>query len=465
MAIHKIAIVGGGIAGLATAWFIKDRFANSGDDVSIKIFEQQHRMGGTIGVTRQDGFIVDWGPNGFLDKSPLTLEMIGALRLSDQLIKANDNAANRFIYKKGQLQQIHMHPFKFMTSNLLSLFGRLRLAAEPFIATKSSTVDETIWQFAARRMGSEAADTLITPMVHGIFGGDAKQLSLAACFPKMIALEETYGSLIKGMIAKKKQSQTVSAGPAGTLTTLNGGMHTLVETLEAQFANDIIKGIPVDAITLCPNQEKRSLSLGWSYGSAFFDTVVLACPLYEVAKLTKAIASKASAIADNIPYVGMVVVAHGYDANALAHPINGFGFLVAPNEDKQILGCIATSNIFPHQAPDGKILLRTMLPISAGLPTDDAYWSKIAQDDLKDVMGITAPPCFEKVFQFKRAIPQYQLGHLEAIAKLEADLLATGNIYLSGNAYEGVGINDVIKRAKKISGQIAKAICLPPKGK
>jgi len=454
MATLKVAIVGGGIAGLATAWYIKQRFAASGDTVSIKIFEQQRRLGGTIGVTRQDGYIADWGPNGFLDKSPLTLALIENLGLSDQLVKANSDAEKRFIYKNSQLHQIQMHPLKFMTSNLLSLFGRLRLVAEPFIAAKSSVKDETIWQFAARRMGKEAADTLITPMVHGIFGGDAKVLSLAACFPKMVALEATYGSLIKGMIAKKKASQTVSAGPAGTLTTLSGGMHVLVETLEQQFANEIIKGVSLNPITFKQAKAKKSLSLTWADGSEVFDTVVLACPAYEVGQLTKVIAPDAGSIADAIAYVGMVVVAQGYDISALRQPLNGFGFLVAPNEDKQILGSIATSNIFPNQAPEGKLLLRTMLSKSATDDSDDAYWSKIAQNDLADIIGITAPPCFEKVIQYKRAIPQYHIGHIETVATLESCLLSAGDVYLSGNAYEGVGINDVINRAKKIADQL-----------
>ena len=232
---RRIAIIGGGISGLATGFLLQQ---NLGEQDELIILEKNDRLGGTIGITRRDGYLADWGPNGFLDKEPLTLDLVDRLGLSDQLVRAGEQSEKRFIYRKRKLWEISPHPLKFMTSGLLSLRGRLRIPLEYFIPASKDNHDESIYAFACRRIGKEATDCLITPMVTGIFGGDAKTLSLAACFPAMAEMERIYGGLIRAMIKKKKNNRTVkkqvTAGPSGRLTSFKGGFYTLIEELEKQ---------------------------------------------------------------------------------------------------------------------------------------------------------------------------------------------------------------------------------------
>jgi len=241
--MKKVAIIGGGISGLAALHFFISRHAS---DIEAVLLEKDNRLGGTIGTDRIDGYVSEWGPNGFLDRVPLTLQLVEELGIGHLLAPAESNSGKRFIYAHGRLNEISASPVKFMTSPLLSTAGRLRLAMEPFIRQKRDwEVEESVFDFAARRIGPEAARTLIDPMVSGIFGGDARQLSLASCFPIMVQMEKEHGSLVRAMIARmrqaKRQGKTGAgpAGPSGHLTSFSGGLQTLIDTLHTRYASRI----------------------------------------------------------------------------------------------------------------------------------------------------------------------------------------------------------------------------------
>ncbi len=455
MSTKRVAIIGAGIAGLSAGFFLKEKLGNK---VEFKIFESKTSCGGTIGVTREQGYTMDWGPNGFLDKEPITLEFIKQLGLTDQLIKANEKSAKRYIYRNEKLWEIAAHPGKFLTNKLLSLPGRLRVLGDIFVSARKDDIDESIYQFACRRIGKEAADILIDPMVTGIFGGDARKLSLTACFPKMAEMENQYGSLIKAMKAKKneKKDQPVSAGPSGILTSFKGGFYTLIERLSKELNNHIATNSTVQNIQSMDNQYKVQTD----DSSDIFDGLIFACPAYATQKLIEPLQSQTASLLSEITYNGLIVVCQGYHRDQIKRSMDGFGFLVPGSQQSLILGSIWTSVIFPDQAPQDHVLLRTML---AGprkpelLEKSSEELGQITFQELDRIIGLNQPPIIEKVIVWKKAIPQYSLGHNARLETIENNLAALGNIYLAGNSYSGVGLNDVIKRSDHITHLICQS--------
>ncbi|MEP0827112.1 MAG: protoporphyrinogen oxidase [bacterium] len=462
MTPRKVAIVGGGIAGLSAGFFLKSR---GRDKIEIIIYEKENRLGGTIGVTRENGYIADWGPNGFLDREPLTLQFVEQVGLRSQLLPSNDKSERRYIYRNGRLWEISTHPGKFLSSGLLSLRGRLRIGLEYFVPPRKDETDESIFDFAARRIGKEAAEIMIDPMVSGIFGGDARALSLRSCFPAMEEMEKNYGGLIKAMIKKKRErrklgieSRSGAGGPTGHLTSFRGGLFTLIEALEESLGSAIVKSCAVKAV-LPGNSKKYRLITDAE--DAEFDVVILAVPSYHAARILEVLSAPLSRELKLIPYASLAVVCHGYRREDIDHPVDGFGFLVPFSQRLEILGSIWTSVIFPEQAPDGQVLFRTML---GGARNGDIvsrsadHLAEIAHASLAAVIGLKKPPVFLKVIPWREAIPQYVIGHKERLATIDKELNALGNLYLAGNAYSGVGLNDVIKRSFNIATAIENGV-------
>lgn len=449
----RIAIIGGGISGLAAAFYAREKFGN---EVGIALYEKDNRLGGTIGTTREDGYLVDWGSNGFLDREPLTLEFIDQIGLRDRLNPSNEKSSKRFIYRNRKLWEIRPHPVKFMKSGLLSLPGRIRLAMEYFVGRKKDDRDESIFDFAARRIGKEAAETMIDPMVSGIYGGDAHKLSLRACFPVMEEMEREYGGLIKAMVAKQKEAKrkgTKSGGPGGPtghLTSFEGGLYTLIERLGEVLKDHIHLSTELKSLT---KNDNGRFSLEFEGSREECDIVILAVPTYYASEITVGLDKGLSETLAEIPYSNLAVVCQGYKIENIERPLDGFGFLVPHSEGLNILGSIWTSVIYPEQAPDGYALFRTMLggalnnEITKKPPGEI---SEMAYGELKPILGFREKPDFEKIFIWSRAIPQYVIGHNDRVASIERYLDEIGGIYVTGNAYTGIGLNDCIKRSHKI---------------
>ncbi len=450
-----VGIIGGGISGLSVGHFLKSRL---GDRLDMTIFEKDERLGGTIGTTRKDGYMADWGPNGFLDREPLTLDFIKEIGLSDKLYPSNTLSEKRFIYRHGKLWEISANPLKFMGSGLLSPRGRARIAWEYFVPPKTGDADESIYSFASRRIGREAAETLIDPMVSGIYGGDAEALSLGACFPTMEEMERDFGGLIKAMIRKHKESKKTGqkggpAGPSGHLTSFKGGFFTLVEHLEKRLAGHVRKGLEVRSI----ERRDRQFLLETADGIYGFDRIVIATPSYRAAGFLRPLSYEAADSLAQIPYSNLAVACQGYKIADIGRPINGFGFLVPHNQGLDILGSIWTSVIFPEQAPEGFALFRTMLGGAKNnrvVEFGEKRLGDMAHANLARIMNIKAGPSYQEVIIWKDAIPQYTLGHRDRLARIQTELDKIGGIHLAGNAYTGISLNDAIKRSRHIANQI-----------
>ena len=463
--MKKIIIVGGGISGLATAWLLRDRARTAGTDVEITLLEKDQRAGGKIWSIKDDGYTCEWGPNGFLDSKPQTLELCRAVGLEGNLHRSNDNARKRFIYSGGELHRLPEGGPSFLKSRLISWPGKLRLALEPtpFIATAPTNVDETLAEFGRRRLGREALDKLIAPMVSGIFAGDPETMSLVSCFPRIAELEREYGGLIRAMImlAKKKKREQAAgkvvsspAGPGGVLTSFREGIQFLTDALSASLGTIVKTGMSVDTVEKGDSVPYRVRCADGSECEA--DVVIVASPAFSAAEMLENIDSGLAVVLKQIPYASMTVVCCGYDREQIRHPLDGFGYLIPKKEGCHTLGTLWDSSMFENRAPQGKVLLRSMMG-GACFPgyvtlSDDEVVARV-RGDLKKVMGIDAEPPFIRVFRHPQAIPQYTVGHGVRLKALEERLSVHPGLVLTGNSYRGIGLNDCVAAAGRAADE------------
>lgn len=441
--ITEAIVIGAGVSGLCAAHELGKRLGQE----NVLVLEAGDRPGGTARTDVVDGCVLEWGPNGFLDKEPKTLEWVTELGLSEELVRANEAAAKRFVFRNGRLHQV-VGPPGFLLSPLLTLRGRARLLCEPFIPGKKDDAPESIWNFAARRIGKDAADTMVSPMVTGIFGGDAKQLSLQHCFPKMAEMEQQYGGLYKALKAKKRSNPGASPmGPSGKLTCFPHGIGQLVDRAADQLGERLRLNCPVEAV----RKESGDYCITLRSGEAIITKrVVVAAPAYAAAHFLRPLDDVLAATLNTIPYASIAVLCTAYHRNQVAHSLDGFGFLVPRTQGLRTLGCLWTSSLFPDQAPADTVLLRTMY----GGATDpeavqftDAEMLAVFEREIGPLLGIQGKPELLRVFRWERGIPQYDLRHGERLAAIDTSLQRLPNCALAGNAYQGVGLNDCVLSA------------------
>ena len=439
----KVAVVGAGISGLCAAHLLSRRLGSE----AILVLEASGYAGGTMRTERFDGFQCDWGPNGFLDKEPRTLEWVEELGMADRAVKAAEASAHRFILKNDRLVEIQAPP-KFFFTPLLSPLGRARLLREPFVKAKRDNTPESIWDFAARRIGAEAADTLVGTMVSGVFGGDAKQLSLQHCFPRMAEMEREHGSLVRAMFARRGKGGGPS-GPGGTLTSFDTGIGALAERAAETLGGQLRLGNAIAEIEKVGAGYRLKSQTGEQVRA---ESVVLALPAHAGAVLSRKLDSGLSKALDAIPYAPIAVVCTAYRREKVAHDLNGFGFLVPRNQKKRTLGCLWTSTLFPRSVPEGWVLLRTLYggytdPGAARL--EDKELLELLGREVHPLLGIEREPEMHRIFRHERGIPQYMLNHGDILDQLEAAETRNPGLVLAGNAYRGVGLNDCVLSAHR----------------
>ena len=463
--MKKVIIIGGGISGLSTAWLLRDKALKAGIGLDLTLLEKETRMGGKIWSIRDEGYTCEWGPNGFLDSKPQTLELCNAIGVSNNLHRSNDNARKRFIFSGGKLHPLPEGGPSFLKSRLISWTGKLRLALEPtpFIASAPVGVDESLADFGRRRLGAEALDKLIAPMVSGIFAGDPETMSLVSCFPRIAELEREYGGLVRAMImlAKKKKRDVAegkvvssAAGPGGVLTSFREGIQCLSDALTDSLGSIIKAKKDVFSVKKAHDGAYRVLCSDGSELSA--DLVIAASPAFAVASMLDGMDGELSGALRQIPYASMTVVCFGYERDKIAHPLDGFGYLIPKKEGCSTLGTLWDSSMFDNRAPDGKVLLRSMMggacfPEYVKLSDDEV--ARRVRRDLKATMGIDAEPSFIRIFRHPHAIPQYTVGHGKRLEALDERLKAHPGLILTGNSYRGIGLNDCVAAAQRASDE------------
>jgi len=440
--MYDVVVVGGGISGLATAYYLL-KFAKK--KVKILLLERENRVGGKMSTVKEKGFIIEEGPNGFLDNRPYTLQLVEELGIKDSLIRASSCAAKRYIYTKGALHEVPLSPVRFFFSSLLSCSGKLRLFSEPLVSPGFHFKDESLSEFAKRRLGEEALEVLIDPMVAGVYAGNPDHVSVRSTFPTIYHLEQKFGSLVKGMIGLSIEGKRKGgpAGPGGTLTSFKDGVNDLIDTLYVNLKEIVKLKAPVYRVF----RTKKGYEVITQKGILFTKTLILATPSYVAARIISTLDKGASFLLSQIPYAPISVVALAYKTEDMPHTLDGFGFLVPRKEKMKILGCLWDSFIFPNRAPEGYVLLRVMIggdrqPSLALKSYEELI--QIAKEDLKIIMEIESAPFLVKVFKHEKGIPQYTIGHDQRLIELEDRLKMYEGVFLNSNAYRGIGLNDCI---------------------
>ncbi|HOA83330.1 MAG TPA: protoporphyrinogen oxidase [Thermodesulfovibrio thiophilus] len=441
----EVVIVGGGISGLSLAYFLLKKKP----DLDIKIIEAENKAGGKIVSENISSFLCEAGVNGFLNNKPSTIALANELGIEP--LMGSEHSKVRYILIDGQLKKVPEDPLKFFASSLLSLRGKIRMIGEYFIPPLKEDIDESVQSFVSRRVGTEFYEKLIDPMSTGIYAGDPTKMSMKSCFPKVYWLEKKYGGLIKGLIALKKEKKNVETAPKSMLMSFRNGMVELIQSLENKLASKILKNKKLLDITLNNGLYNLYMAEG-EYLQA--TKIVLACPAHESANIVKEFDKELGKLLASIPYPPLSVVAFGFKTEQIGFGTGLYGFLVPHREKRKILGCLFDSTIFPNRAPQGYVLLRTMIggmrsPELALLP--DEKLIETALSELRDILSIKGNPEFIKIFRWQRAIPQYQVGHEEKLRKIDERLKSFPGFYLTGNAYRGVSVNDCIQNSIELA--------------
>jgi len=463
----RIVIVGAGLSGLCTAHYLVDRLSEAGKEAEILLLESDGVPGGKMRTIRQDGFRMEWGPNGFLTNKPYGMELVKELGIEGRLARSSDLARKRFIFSGGTLHRLPETPPAFFRSRLLTLPGRLRICWEPFAQGPPPGVDESLGDFARRRLGPEALEKLIDPMVTGIFAGDPDGMSLRSCFPVIHDLERKYGGLVRGMLGVRKEKRKrgvageMSAGPGGVLMSFDEGVQALADTLAGRLADGLHRNVTVDRIGRQEGAYILSMTADGRREEMAADVVVVATPAYAAARMLAPLDGELCEALDAIPYSPITVAALGYEMATLGNPLDGFGFLIPRGEKRKILGALWDSSVFPDRAPEGKALIRVMVggvraPDLAALPEEELL--AVARMELRDIMGIAAEPVLARTFFHDRGIPQYLVGHGRILERIDGRLGRFPGLHLNSNAYRGIALNDCVLQSRLAAERIAKAV-------
>ena len=457
MSAKKIVIMGGGISGLATAYSLEERAKREGKSVSITLLEKKNQIGGNILTERVGDFLIEGGPDCFLSEKPWAIQLCERLGMGESLLRTNDEYRKTYILWNGHLHElpegvILMIPteiFPLLKSNLITLSGKIRMGMELFIPKKESSADESLSQFVRRRLGQEALDKIAAPLVAGVHAEDPDTMSVKSRFPRFVQMEEEYGSLIKGMIAKRREMRR--AGSKG-----NKPKYTMFMTLKdglSEMPATIVQNLKMTKILTnreVADVDKRDIfKISLKNGEVLdADTVVFATPSYETASLLTGINDSISALLNKIPYTSTATVSLAFKKESISNPMNGFGFLVPRQEKRRITGATWVSRKFSYRSPDDSVLIRCFIGGSHNeklVFLNDKDMIEMVKGELRDIMGITSEPLLTRIYRWEKAMPQYTIGHEERLSILDKKLSEYPGMFLTGSSYRGSGISECIK--------------------
>ncbi len=473
----RIAIIGGGIAGLAAA-FELEKARGTGTEVEYALFEARERLGGSLASEMVDGAVLERGPDSFLTEKPAAAELCRELGLGDELIPSNDVARKTYVVVHNRLVALpdglmFLVPTKLLPTALTPLFSlstKARMAMELLHPpSNNGRVDESVAALVERHYGAEAVDRLADPLLSGIYGGDAAQLSARTVLPRLVEMENKYGSLTRGMLAAHRQMRARAGGQAAgsgrraaraLFTALRGGMQQLVDAITARLdPASVHVSTPVSAI------EKDSD--GWRVEAGGFigiyDALIVASPAWATGVLLRPVDPALAEELSAIPYSSSITVNLIYDEKNLGALPEGFGFLVPPSEGRSMLACTFVHRKFLGRTPPGKAVFRAFLggmKNEALLSETDAALVAIVRRELREIlgekiMGRAGEPEHTQVSRWQQAMAQYAVGHKERIERINAHVAALPGVRLVGNAYDGIGVPDCIRLGRQAARELA----------
>jgi protoporphyrinogen/coproporphyrinogen III oxidase len=469
----RIAIVGGGISGLSAALTLEEH-RRSGAAVDYILYESSPRLGGVLRTEHIDGCLVEAGPDSFITEKPWAADLCRALGLGDQLIGSNDADRKTYILVNGRLVVMpdglmFMVPTKVLPTGLSPLFSwktKLRMARELLHPPRAANGDESVASLVERHYGQEMVDRLADPLLSGVYGGEAANLSVRAVLPRFAEMERKYGSLSRAMLAARKQVRDANNPAPPLFTSLKNGMQHLAQAVVSRLTTSSL-------LTNTTVQKLQPEGRGWVVGSSTaavdpehqrtglqsrqFDAVILALPAHAAAQLLALSGADLSAELAAINYSSSITVGLAYDRDVRRSLPPGFGFLVPRSEGKRLLAATFVHNKFPHRAPEDRALLRCFL---AGTNADAAWQlsddqiAGVVRNELQQILGLRAEPLFARVYKWKSAMAQYGVGHLDRLERIERLRQKLPGLALAGNGYRGIGVPDCIRSGRDAAQQV-----------
>jgi oxygen-dependent protoporphyrinogen oxidase len=441
----KIAIVGAGISGLTTAFYVQ----RARPDWELTVFEAGPRAGGTMQTVEIEGFRFEAGGNGFLTNKPDSLQLVEDSGGTDLLLPSSDLARRRFIFN-GALHPLPESPPAFLKSKLLTWPQKLRVAGELFVPARRDPSEETLQQFGYRRVGKGLTDVFLDAMTAGIYGTTPAKVSVNAAFPLVVNLEREYGGLFRGMVARRRKE----AGPGGILMSFKGGVATLVDHLRRAIQADWRPGQPVSVVA----RDGRQWRVESPALSASFDQVVVGAQPHAAAGMFTRSDPELAGLMRRIEYTPIAVVGLGY--RRLQHPLDGFGLLTTSAARQPVLGILWDSSIFPDRAPAGCKAVRIMIGGQRNpelVDQDQQGLLRTAMAGLANTMGVTQDPDVVFTHRWDKGIPHYLVGHLARVDAIFAHVQRTPGLHLACNAYRGIAMNDCVRNGRELAGRMAAA--------
>jgi oxygen-dependent protoporphyrinogen oxidase len=455
----RVAVVGGGISGLSAAYYL-ERQSATGDPVRCTLLEASERLGGKVQTESIDGFLLEQGPDSLLARKPHALRLCAELGLSDEVVGSNPAVRGTFVLHRGRLEplpesMVLVAPTRlkpFLTTRLISPWGKLRAAADLVLPARQDDGDESLAAFVTRRFGREMADRIAIPLLASVFGGGNGDLSVLATFPELRQLERTHHSVLRGLRSLSRQRG--STRPSSPFVTLRGGLHTLIDRLEAALqATDVRYRAEVRHLSATigsgrPPTYHVELTSGEPFDA---DAVILATPADVAGRLLRSIAPSAVAPLSSIHSLPALVVAVAFEREQVAHLLDGTGFLVPADEGRSLIACTWVSRKWPHASDPTKSLFRCYLggaTIAQLMAREDAELSALAVSELAGIIGISGKPLFSRVYRWENGVPHYTTGHLDRVREAEEALQPWPGLVLAGASYHGIGVPDCIRQGE-----------------
>lgn len=465
----RVAIIGGGISGLSAAYHLEKQRA-AGVPLEYTLIESAGRLGGSMYSERIDGCVVEAGPDSFLSEKPAASLLAKDLGIGDQLIGSNDAQRKTYIVVKNRLIEMpdglmFMVPTKIIPTALSPLFSwgtKIRMGLELLHAPRPMTTDETVAEMVERHFGAEVVDRLADPLLSGVYGGSAAQLSARAVLQRFVEMEEKHGSLSRAMLASRKKMMMAAKGaqtaPRPLFTSMKDGMQQMVDAIVARL----------DVESVRTNSSVRSIAQrdgGWhvaaDFGTERFDAVIVCTPARVAGQLLESVHQELATDLKSIPYSSSLTMTMGYNMSDLAKLPPGFGFLVPRSEGRRMLACTFVHRKFPHRAPADKGLLRCFLGGAgdeAVLALSDEEITAIVHRDLREIICLEAEPRFVRIYRWRGAMAQYTRGHLDRVARIERNVGQLPGLALAGNAFRGIGVPDCIRMGAEAAATVGKLI-------
>jgi protoporphyrinogen/coproporphyrinogen III oxidase len=455
----RVAIIGGGISGLAAAFALEEHRGTGA--IEYALYESSARLGGVLRTEQIHGCVVEAGPDSFLTEKPWASDLCRALGLGDQLIGSNDADRKTYILIGGRLIPLpdglmFMVPTKVLSTAFSPLFSwrtKLRMAREFFQSLRVADADESVASLVKRHYGAEMVERLADPLLSGIYGGEAANLSMRAVLPRFAEMERTHGSLGRAMLAARKQMPR-NTSQLPLFTSLKNGMQQLVDALTPRLnPGSLVTNALVHSIQL----EAGGWNVFAGTGSDHFDAVILAVPAFVAAQIVSKCSPALSAELVVIPYTSSITIGLGYDREVRRSLPPGFGFLIPRAEGKQLLATTFVHNKFHHRAPEDRALLRCFFAGS----TAETIWQHsdeaiiaVVRNELQQILGLRAAPLFARVYKWKSAMAQYRVGHLERLERIERLRRQMPGLALAGNGYRGIGVPDCVRSGQEAAREV-----------